>query len=271
MRSGGAMKVSLKIAALIALYGLGGCDYLGTFPKNIREFPEPWQVLETGKQPEIRSRIEIVAEGEGREVEEGDLVQICTKFWSIEDGKFGPSRDWWLWIGFRLRTDTAFFSANPAQRAALLGLKEGSAVKFLEHQDNPMDAEKLYVNPVGDQKYYSWRKNTHDFGAIFTPYKNGYSLVEIKRVCKGQAKYRTVRLFDDSPVQICSGVNCRVSRGINEAWAEEARIDAVCQDGKKASFQYGPIGDRGHSSQHGYFDRWFYEAWKKLPVGVQLN
>lgn len=270
------MNVPLKLAVpLIAIFVLGGCDYVGSFPKNIREFPEPWRVLEPGKPPERRSRIEVVTEGWGGIVEPGDLIQLTTKFWSVEQSKFFPSGEWWLWIGFRSNTETAFFSSNPAQRAALLGLKLGTEVKFLEHLDNPMDADKLYVNPVGDQKYYSWRKNSHDFGGVFTPYQSGYSLVEIKRVCKGQAQYRTVRLFDDSPVQICSGVNCRVSTEEREAWVDEARIDAVCQDGKKVNFQYGPIGSSngkaGRSPKRGYFDEWFHAAWSKIPEGVQFE
>ena len=61
------MKSKLKFAvSLISLFGIsGGCDYLGTFPKNIREFPEPWQVLDPGVPPETRPRIEIVTEGGG--------------------------------------------------------------------------------------------------------------------------------------------------------------------------------------------------------------
>jgi hypothetical protein len=269
------MKLLLQFTTLIALYGLGGCDYLGTFPKNIREFPEPWQVLEPGKSPEIRSRVEIVADGEGGVIEPGDLVQIATKFWSIEQSKFFPSGDWWLWTGFRSSVETSFFSSNPAQRSALLGLKEGTVMKFLEHRDNPMDADKLYVNPLGDPKYYSWRKNNHDFGGIFTPYKSGYSLVEIKRVCKGQAKYRTVRLLDDSPVQICQGLNCYVTEEKREVWFDEAKIEARCPDEKIATFEYGPVessnGKRGSSPVQGYFDEWYKKAWDKLPAGVQLK
>lgn len=61
------VKSKLKFAvSLISLFGLWGCDYLGTFPKNIREFPEPWQVLEPGKPIENPPKVEIVTQGGGK-------------------------------------------------------------------------------------------------------------------------------------------------------------------------------------------------------------
>lgn len=270
------MNVTLKLAVtLIAVFGLGGCDYVGSFPKNIREFPEPWQVLEPGNPVENAPKVEIVTQGGGATIEPGDLVQISDGFFSYELNGVKNETEWWLWVGFRAQSDTAFYSSNPAQRAALLGLKHGAVVKFLEYRDNPIFAGELYVNPIGDPKYFSWRKHVNDYGKISLPRESGYSLVEIKRVCKGQAQYRTVRLFDDSPVQICSGINCRVSTEEREAWVDEARIDAVCQDGKKVNFQYGPIGSSngkaGRSPKRGYFDEWFHAAWSKIPEGVQFE
>jgi hypothetical protein len=250
--------------------------------ENVQVFPEPWKVLEPGKPPEIRSRVEIVADGAGGVIEPGDLVQIATKFWSVAENKFYSSGDWWLWIGFETSAETVFPSSNPAQRAALLGLEKGAVMKYLAHRDNPMDADKLYVNPLGDPKYYSWRKNVRDFGGIFTPYQSGYSLVEIKRVCKGQAKYRTVRLFDDSPVQRCTWapISCEMTSTPREGWVDEAKIEAVCPDGKTATFQYGPVASRngkewsgplGGSGAGSNFDSWVTAFWNKLPVGVQLK
>ena len=266
------MKSLLKFTTLIALFGIGGCDYLGTFPKSIREFPEPWQVLEPGKPAKDALKIEVVEAGHGPKIDEGDLVEIHMKtFWGTPEKTWRDRGSWWLWIGFRSKADTPFYDYLPRATSSLVGLNQGTSLRFLEAESNWISAGKLRTHPLGDPEYYSWRKNVREFWDIYVPTESGYSLIEIERVCKGQAKYRTVRLFDDSPVQICSGANCRVSRGISEAWVEEARIDAVCQDGKKASFQYGPVGDRGHSSLHGYFDRWFLEAWDKLPVGVQLK
>ena len=270
------MNTKLKLAVyLITLLGLGGCDQLRTFPKHIQEFPEPWQVLAPGKPVGNPPKVEIVTQGDGASIEPGDFVQIATKFWSIEKGEFFPSGEWWLWIGFRSSAETAFYASNPAQRAALLGLKEGSVLKFLENQDPMIDREEVYINPFGDYKYYSWRKNTNSFGKIFIPYQSGYSQVEIKRVCKGQLKYRTVRLFDDSPVRTGSGLRTRVTQEPRQLWIAEAKLEAKCQDGKQAVFHYGPSGTSEGGEPnfvvHGYFDDWLSEAWDKLPVGVQLK
>lgn len=57
---------------------------------------------------------------------------------------------------------------------------------------------------------------------------------------------------------------------------DEAKIEAVCSDGKLAVFQYGPVMTRGKEAYGpvnpgNYFEPWQTEAWKKLPVGVQLK
>lgn len=54
-------------------------------------------------------------------------------------------------------------------------------------------------------------------------------------------------------------------------------IEAVCSDGKTATFQYGPIPSRngkpwiGPVNPENYFIPWEKAAWEKLPVGVQLK
>lgn len=197
------------------------------------------------------------------------------KFWSHELGGIKKESEWWLWIGFRSSTETAFFSSNPAQRAALLGLKEGTAVKLLEYLDNPIYAGELYLNPVGDPKYYSWRINSQSYGKLSVPYQSGYSLVEIKRVCKGQAMYRNVHLYDDSPIFAGPAFHTSLTREPREMWISEAKIEAKCQDGNKAVFRYGPTGSSEGGKPNfvvqGYFDNWLTQAWKKVPLGVQLE
>ncbi len=62
-----------------------------------------------------------------------------------------------------------------------------------------------------------------------------------------------------------------------EAWIDEANIEAVCSDGKTATFQYGPIPLRNGKQWNGpvnpanYFEPWIKNAWNQLPVGVQLK
>lgn len=261
-------------AGMAAMSAAGVCR-----AENVQVFPEPWQDLDPGKPSETRPKIEIVAEGSGGAIEPGSLVQISTKFWSAKEGKFYSTDDWWLWMGFNSQKETAFFSSNPAQRSALLGLKVGGAIKYLEEIDNTLEVGKLFINPIGDPAYYSWRKGRKDFGRIFTPYESGYTLVEIKRVCKGKAQYRTVRLFDSSYVQRCTWapLHCEMTNTPREGWIDEAKIEAVCSDGKTAIFQYGPVASRNGRQWSGpvnpanYFDPWITATWDKLPVGVQLK
>jgi hypothetical protein len=192
-----------------------------------------------------------------------------------------------LWIGFKSREATAFHSVEPDMAGAVVALPQGTALRFLEGKEvrklisgvSSVDRSghlQLSPNPLGDPGYYSWRKNTKNFVAVSGNSTTGYfERVEIKRVCKGPLQYRTVRLFDDSPVQVCSGLNCYTSHEPREAWIDEARIEAKCNDGKTAKFQYGPTGSyngrSGRSPVRGYFDDWLRDAWQKIPRGVQLK
>ena len=207
-------------------------------------------------------------------------MQLALRTKWVPENVWKEKGDWWLWIGFLDKKSTDFFVDERLLASALAGQRQGSVLAFKDNGNNPgRDAHivaGLNLNPIGDLAYYNGRKSS--YGSSRTVYVSSHetpSTVEIKRVCKGQARYRTVRLFDDSPVQICSGMNCRVSTEEREAWVDEARIDAVCQDGKKVNFQYGPIGSSngkaGRSPKRGYFDEWFHAAWSKIPEGVQFE
>lgn len=264
-------------------FGLAGC----TYEKNIQEFPEPWKTLEPGKPLEKFPRFEVVTQGGGKGVEPGDLVQLQLRLW-LADKKIWLDRgDWWLWTGFRSAKETAFYSYAPELSSALVGLRQGSSLKFLEglevteryNQGLTLDKHiELYPHPLGDHKYYSWKKNVTDFMSLHAATQSNapnYQLIEIKRVCKGQAQYRTVRLYDDGPYRVWRGLDTFVSHEPREIWVDEAKIEAKCQDGRKAIFQYGPLGSSSGGKWRvpfqGYFDKWFSEAWDKLPVGVQFE
>lgn len=184
---------------------------------------------------------------------------------------FGP---WWLWIGFGNRAETAFFVPNQDLGGPLVGVRQGTLLRYLEAPSGKSGPGALSPNPVGDYQYYSWKKNITGQAQVDLPRATSFDGIEIKRVCKAEAKYRTVHLYDDSPVKVCPGFNCYTTREPREAWIDEARIDATCQDGKKVYFQYGPTGSRngreGRSPVQGYFDQWFQDAWKKVPRGVQF-
>jgi len=137
----------------------------------------------------------------------------------------------------------------------------------------------LRPNIIGDKDYYEWRKPGNPpfaYADIYVSTFKDPSVVEIKRVCKGQAQYRTVRLFDDGPVRVhTGGIGSYTSHEPREAWIDEARIEAKCADGRIATFQYGPIdsrsGKEGRSPVRAYFDQWLSDAWQKIPRGVQLK
>jgi len=272
--------------ATLMCIGLAGCDFAKDYPKHIQEFPGPWQVLDPGKPLDKFPRIEVLSEGVGAAIEPGDLVQLHIRDWSPRQDGWREMGNWWIWIGFRSAKETAFFSVEPDVSRVLMGLRERTELRFLEGKQVVKATPKgkvvdrsgqlqLRPNPLGDPKYYSWRKNTQDFLALSEASGSGYfSVLEIKRVCKGQARYRTVRLFDDGPVRVYRGWDSWTSHDPREMWVDEARIDAQCQDGRKVFFQYGPDGTpgrRGRSPVVAYFDTWLLEAWKKIPLGVQFE
>jgi hypothetical protein len=260
---------------LMAALGLGGCDY----PKNIREYPEPWKILDPGVPLEKFPKIEIVAQGKGTVIEPGNLVQIHIRYQSASQPNGDDDGVWWLWMGFRSEEETSFFGYEPAAASAVLGLRQGTIFKFIEPKEGigsgPQYAGKLYLNVFGDTRFYGWRKNTTDFATLYVSDAAGTTALEIKRVCKGPTQYRTVRLFDDSPVEVGPAFRTQVTREPREAWIDEAKIEAVCTDGRKAIFQYGPIpssnGKAWKDLVQGYFDDYFRDAWKKVPKGVYFE
>lgn len=273
------MNRSLMLMAVSIVIGMLGCDALRDYPKKIQEFPEPWKVLEPGTPRERFPTPRVITEGDGPTVAPGDLVQLQIRNKWVDEGTWHERGNWWVWVGFRTSSDTSFFSTEPRVASALLGLREGAVLEFIEAGDQPGTdsriAGTLLANVFGDPQNYFWRKGNQGDANIYVTSSGTPSQIDIKLVCKGQTKYRTVRLFDDSPVQVCSGLNCRVTTEAREAWIDEARIDAVCKDGKKVSFQYGPIGSRngkeGRSPKRGYFDEWLLKAWGKLTTGVQFE
>jgi hypothetical protein len=118
---------------------------------------------------------------------------------------------------------------------------------------------------------------------IYVPYISGYTIVHIKKVFKGQLKYRTIHLYDGTWYESCRwwggegrAVGCEVIKNDpRESWRDEARYDGVSADGQRATFQYGPVAVPGRpSAGHESFEQlltWSKNEWAKLPVGVQVE
>jgi hypothetical protein len=154
--------------------------------------------------------------------------------------------------------------------SAFVGLKERGAVKFLETPTKNFYAGEVYVNPFGSYSYYSSRKGNKSRMIYVPPSISGYTVVHIKKVFKGQLKYRTTRLYDGTWYESCRWwggesrcCGCEIIKTPRIGWVDEARFDGVSADGKRATFQYGPVGN-------GVRD-WANKEWDKLPVGVQIE
>jgi hypothetical protein len=116
---------------------------------------------------------------------------------------------------------------------------------------------------------------------IYVPYISGYTIVHIKKVFKGQLKYRTTHLYDGTWFLSCRWFGS-VKRGCDlvtdsprESWRDDARYDGVSADGQRATFQYGPVAVPGRPGP-GYksleqLGTWSKKEWAKLPVGVQVE
>ncbi|GHU17457.1 hypothetical protein FACS189475_01310 [Betaproteobacteria bacterium] len=116
-----------------------------------------------------------------------------------------------------------------------------------------------------------------DFG--FLPAQAlAFAPIRLGRVFKGQLKYHTTHLYDDTWIHYCSFfMHCEYINTLREGWVDNARFDGVSADGKKATFQYGPLYTPGKkwngpgSTAVNEYDSWIKNEWNKLPVGMQVE
>jgi hypothetical protein len=188
---------------------------------------------------------------------------------------------------------------NPRLLSAFIGQREGTAVKFTEspsyieegvglrQRERPgtSAAGKVYINPFGSFNYYAGKKSGYSGASrtIHIPFRpnSGYTIVHIKKVFKGQLKYRTTHLYDDSWRRRCKwwrgdGVGpygCVIVKTPRENWMDDARYDGVSADGRRATFQYGPVEtpEMRKLRTGGGMRGWDQNEWKSLPKGVQVE
>jgi hypothetical protein len=177
-----------------------------------------------------------------------------------------------------MEDETPFYSMNPQLASTFVGQKEGEGMRFLESPHNGSFVEIVYVNPFGNYKYYAARKSGYKSRTIYIPSESGRMDVYIKKVFKGQLKYRTIHLYDDTWIHYCSFfMHCEYINTPREGWVDNARFDGVSADGKKATFQYGPLYTPGKkwngpgSTAVNEYESWIKNEWNKLPVGVQVE
>jgi hypothetical protein len=249
------------------------------FYRPIEATRGPWQVLDPGR-PVEPLKFEVVQEGDGPVVELGDLIQISLWHRTLEDEKIEQrDDDWWVWVGFRKDKETPFYSISPKLVSAFVGLKEGGGVKILESPSKSIYAGIVYINPFGDPRYYDrvWKAGMKDRSRmIYVPTSSGYTIVHIKKVFKGQLKYRTTHLYDGTWIHYCGNwFDCEYINDPREGWVDEARYEGASADGQRATFQYGPVSTPGKEWKRPgrvpLAEGWFNRQWAKLPVGVQVE
>jgi hypothetical protein len=250
----------------------------------------PWQVLDPGK-PVEPLKFEVAQEGSGPVVEPGDLIQVSLKAWLTRQKRVEDNGNYWIWVGFRTERETPFHTINydfsgyrlnnTRLVSAFVGLKEGAKIKFLESPSQSIYAGHVFLNPFGDSGYSRRRDARGESRMIYIPTSSGYTVVHVEKVFKGQLKYRTTHLYNDTWFFRCYNFlsKCEYSNTPREGWVDDARYDGVSADGKRATFQYGPVatpgiewikpgGDRDTMS---VADGWVRNKWRSLPVGVQVE
>jgi hypothetical protein len=291
-QSGYGRKYAWIIIALLVLTVLGSLampTFHRTFYRPIEVTRGSWQVLDPGNPDPLRFKavrnlstgwksvlaplgtdplkFEVVREGTGPVVEPGDLIQISLR-WSDKQQKMEGEDGWWLLIGFQMHED----STNPRLIRAFIGQREGGALRFTESQKNSASAGSVFTIPFGNRNY-AWNKGVENKeGLIYATDSSGYTVVNIKKIFKGQLKYRTICLHGANckPPLYCDKKNTS-----HERWIDEMRFDGISVDGKRATFQYGPIDTPckppvGADNQK-RFKEWIDNEWKSLPLSVQVE
>jgi hypothetical protein len=135
----------------------------------------------------------------------------------------------------------------------------------------------VYINPFGSYNYYAWKKSGYGDASrtIHIPFRpnSGYTIVYIKKVFKGQLKYRTTRLYDDTWIHYCYDfLECKYANIPRIGWIDDARYDGVSADGQRATFQYGPVERKFSGPRHEELAwDWLINEWKSLPLGVRIE
>ncbi len=265
--------LNLLRAGLIGIVMLAeaGCGLLS----NVQVTTGPWLSIPPGQSLPSPYALEVIKSGQGPAVAPGDLVQFHVKVSSEEQaGDWIDLGDWWLWAGQLSSKDTAFYDYAPALTSALITQRLGSQLKILsgpkvEISRNPLGSPRTYFDSI-----HSTQKITVD-----PPDSLGrYTVIELKRVCKGNLQYRTTHLFDDTPVMSCPTplpLGCTKLTTPSEVWMDAARMEAICNDERKVVFEYGPVVSKNDKDLAGppYRDSlrmWSVNYWHSLHTGVEF-
>jgi hypothetical protein len=111
---------------------------------------------------------------------------------------------------------------------------------------------------------------------VYVPASSGYTVIHIKKVFKGQLRYRTTHLRDSTWFHYCyNWFSCEYANNPRENRYIDARYDGISADGQVATFLYGPVDTSKEPWRRpaGMYqiEEWSEKEWERLPVGVQIK
>ena len=254
---------------------------------------EEWEVIEHGTPPSDSPNQPLVGktikEGTGPEVVLSDLVEMRFRTTAAgNEGRKAGEYDeghGWYWIASDGPAETEFPIGSSSFAGALIGLRLGSVHTFV---DNPRSRWKgTYANvhsiPFGDPT------RLYANNPMARPGNGGYAYadrgpgkdvtrIEITRICKGQAAQRLITLLDNTTISVAQDL-FRTHDTNEPRWMflREAKWEGKCNDGKHASFRFGPIivkpppGKSKGLNISTLWGPWIKEAWKEVPIGVVVK
>jgi hypothetical protein len=278
---------SLVVAALG--FGIAAC---APTPQLQATYGE-WEAIDAGAppidSPDQPSPGRTLAEGDGPAVSLGDLVEMHFRTTSTgnegrKPGEYDEGRGW-IWIAFGGGVKTDFPIGANAFASSLIGLRRGSVHTFVDNPRTRMKGTFGYVHalPFGNAQLYYINK------PLARPGDGGYAYsergpdkdvtrIEITRICHGLAAQRLVTLLDDSPITIAQDAfRTHEIREPRWMYLREAKWEGRCDDGKEASFRYGPIvveppaGKTKGLDISALWGPWVKKAWRDTPAGVVLR
>lgn len=252
-----------------------------------------WEMLEPGTPPSDSPEQPLVgrtiAEGAGPSVELGDLVEMHFRTTAAGNGgrkagEYDEGRGWY-WIAFDGPAKTEFPVGANLFAGALIGLHLGSTHTFV---DNPRSHGKgtyagVHNMPFGvPQRFYDNKPLARPSDGGYAYFDRGpgndVTRIEITHICKGLATQRLITLTDNTTISISQDMfRSHDANAPRWMFLREAMWEGKCNDGKHASFNYGPIiveppaGMGKGLNISTLWGPWIKKAWDKVPVGVVLK
>ena len=277
--------------AIHVVLGLGIGLLACTPQASLRVSYGEWEPLGPGtprfaadQLPTVR---EVRRDGDGPALAIGDVAELRLRTQRIdpapgENPQVSDVRRW-IWVGFLNKGESDFSSGGDESGAALIGQKQGSVLTFAPAAHHAQDgyAGGVSVLLFGAARNFFDRLPGTPAQKQGTAIRSGPKVetsVEILRICKGPAVQRLVTLLDDSPISVAQDLG-RTFETREPRWMylREAKWEGSCNDGAKASFQFGPIivepppGKTKGLNISTLWEPWLKEAWSKLPIGVVVK